>query len=602
MTSGPLIDPARLEWMSGELAALARRVDGIGAELNMLGNQLRHTPPVPGYAPPPPGAWPQPAPQPVPPRPWPPTQPVVRRPPWWQREGVVSRLLAVAGAGVTLVGVVLLLVLAAQAGLFGPAVRVGAGAALSAALVCIGQRVRTRPGGNVGGIAMAATGFAGGYLDVVAMTVFYGWLAAPVGLAIALAIAACGMALAVSWRSQWLAVLVLCGVAVLAPALTDGITIPLIAFLAVLQFGCAPVQLLRDWSYVHIARTAPVVIALLLALGEHLINGGTEHRVALLVACIVVAAIGAVSGVAATRRVATDVTASTMLAISALPLLGSPVLVDHQVTVAVQGLLAAAMLGLGAYSKLASHIRIAAAVAGLALLNVCVVVTRAETLPIALFAVSVAFLAVSFQQRARGAYFMGLAFALGGMVAYLDAVAPDALVTADRAAAVLGVSTILASLLGVGALALLVRQALHLGLVARANAEAVCLPAAIAGLYAASAAIIAACVAVGGTDGFTVGHCLATIVWMLVGIAMVLWSQRTAANAHAALGTGLALVAAAVAKLFLFDLATLDGLLRAGAFLAVGLLLLAAGTRYARSLASRGDRKVSSDSAASATR
>lgn len=46
----------------------------------------------------------------------------------------------------------------------------------------------------------------------------------------------------------------------------------------------------------------------------------------------------------------------------------------------------------------------------------------------------------------------------------------------------------------------------------------------------------------------------------------------------------LVIVAAAVAKLFLFDLAALDGLFRVIAFIVVGLLLLTLGVVYAQSL------------------
>ncbi len=64
----------------------------------------------------------------------PPTYPVAApRQPWWQRDGVISRLLAAAGVAVTLIGVVMLLVLAAQAGFFGPPLRVLGGALLSGA-------------------------------------------------------------------------------------------------------------------------------------------------------------------------------------------------------------------------------------------------------------------------------------------------------------------------------------------------------------------------------------------------------------------------------------------------------------------------------------
>ena len=50
---------------------------------------------------------------------------------------------------------------------------------------------------------------------------------------------------------------------------------------------------------------------------------------------------------------------------------------------------------------------------------------------------------------------------------------------------------------------------------------------------------------------------------------------------------GLALTAAATAKLFLFDLATLNGIFRVAAFIVVGLVLLGMGAGYARSLADR---------------
>jgi uncharacterized membrane protein len=49
--------------------------------------------------------------------------------------------------------------------------------------------------------------------------------------------------------------------------------------------------------------------------------------------------------------------------------------------------------------------------------------------------------------------------------------------------------------------------------------------------------------------------------------------------------TGLVLVAAAVAKLVLFDLVALDGIIRVAAFLGAGLVLLAAGARYSRMVA-----------------
>jgi uncharacterized membrane protein len=51
---------------------------------------------------------------------------------------------------------------------------------------------------------------------------------------------------------------------------------------------------------------------------------------------------------------------------------------------------------------------------------------------------------------------------------------------------------------------------------------------------------------------------------------------------------GPALTAAATAKLFLFDLATLDRIFRVAAFVVVGRVLLSMGAGYARSLAQQG--------------
>jgi uncharacterized membrane protein len=62
------------------------------------------------------------------------------------------------------------------------------------------------------------------------------------------------------------------------------------------------------------------------------------------------------------------------------------------------------------------------------------------------------------------------------------------------------------------------------------------------------------------------------------------------------------LVAAAVAKLVLFDLVALDGIARVAAFLGAGLVLLAAGTRYARMVAEASARDPESAPSAAESR
>ena len=125
---------------------------------------------------------------------------------------------------VTLVGVALLLVLAAQAGILRPEVRVVAGAGLAAGLVAAGWRLNRRPGGRVGTIALAATGIATAYIDVIAITTIYGWASAPIGLVLAAVVAVAGLLLARRWDAEHLGLLVLVPLIGIAPVVADGFT------------------------------------------------------------------------------------------------------------------------------------------------------------------------------------------------------------------------------------------------------------------------------------------------------------------------------------------------------------------------------------------
>ncbi|HET6259996.1 MAG TPA: DUF2339 domain-containing protein, partial [Pseudonocardia sp.] len=81
--------------------------------------------------------------------------------------------------------------------------------------------------------------------------------------------------------------------------------------------------------------------------------------------------------------------------------------------------------------------------------------------------------------------------------------------------------------------------------------------------------------------GFTGGHAVVTVSWTIAALVLLARGISRAALRI----TGLVLVTAAVAKLVLFDLVALDGLARVAAFLGAGLVLLVAGTRYARLVA-----------------
>ncbi|MFD6449134.1 DUF2339 domain-containing protein [Nocardia sp. NPDC060220] len=550
------------------------------------------------------------------------------RVPWWQREGVISRVLAVAGVGVTLVGVLMLLVLAAQAGFFGPIARVVAGAGLSVVLVGLGWRVFGRPGGRVGAIALVATGIAGMYLDVVAVTGYYRWVPGGVGLAVALVVALIGVGIAVRWQSQPLAVGVVVGAAVLSPALTTELM--LLGFLVVLQAAGVPVQMRRDWPVLHVARTVPVVLAVLGMVAfsgiEGVISGSeAQQRQGLLVAAIACAVVGLVGALLTVRRRHDDITASITIALTALPVLAVAVLFDRMVSASITAALAAVLLGLAATAviprltgvvpaatpprpanapdaedvrpvavlRIARHTALVAGLTGaVALSQTCVAATSGHPrlLPTMLFAAGLGFLAVAAVSRTRVAAGLGIAFALLGGLVMLATATPETLALQGLAERELDVATAVAAVVGLGVAAMVAWTVPRLP---RCDDPAlvtgVWIAVSIAGLYYVLVAAVSLGVSLGGADGFIVGHSLATIVWMVVATGSLFYGLRRLASSPAVakvcLVSGLLVAAAALAKLFLFDLATLSGLVRVTAFLAVGILLLLTGTRYARAFA-----------------
>ena len=104
-------------------------------------------------------------------------------------------------------------------------------------------------------------------------------------------------------------------------------------------------------------------------------------------------------------------------------------------------------------------------------------------------------------------------------------------------------------------------------------------------IYAVTSFTVTAGVLIGGERGFFAGHMAATICWIAMAAALFGYAARLPrAHRSVPIGGGLGLVAAAMAKLFLFDLGTLDGIFRVAVFIVVGLILLGMGAGYARLL------------------
>src|SRR4029077_13858589 len=305
-----------------------------------------YVPPVMPYAPPPAPYWPQQyayVPRPTPPPP-PMTMPAPPTPRPERSEGWIGKVLAVAGVAVTLIGVVLLLVLAAQAGILRPEIRVGAGALLAGALVAAAAWLYARAGGGVGAIALAATGIAAAYMDVIAVTTIYDWVPAPAGLAVATVIGGGGLTLPRRWDSQHLGLLVRAPLIGLAPVVTDGITLLLVGFMLTISAASLPVQLGKDWIWLHAARIAAPPLPLLVALAAVYLD--SRHDLWLAGACGIAALLAIISALILLPRTGNRAAMALLTAAGVVPVLCVSLAVDRAIAALMAAALSAALLAI----------------------------------------------------------------------------------------------------------------------------------------------------------------------------------------------------------------------------------------------------------------
>lgn len=181
---------------------------------------------------------------------------------------------------------------------------------------------------------------------------------------------------------------------------------------------------------------------------------------------------------------------------------------------------------------------------------------------------------------------MACGFAVVGGGLYLSYAPPSALVRATEVSPAAAVSTLVASVL-LTACAVAVVWSWDGEDVDDEAVRVMWAGSAAVIIYAVTAFTVTAGVLIGGPGGgFFAGHMAATICWIAMAAALFIYAaRRLRIQRSLPIGGGLALVAAAMAKLFLFDLGTLDGIFRVVVFIVVGLVLLGMGSGYARLLA-----------------
>lgn len=82
--------------------------------------------------------------------------------------------------------------------------------------------------------------------------------------------------------------------------------------------------------------------------------------------------------------------------------------------------------------------------------------------------------------------------------------------------------------------------------------------------------------------GFYGGHAVATALWTAIAALLMTTVASRVSDRGLMVRIGLALVAVAIAKLFLFDLSALSGLFRVVAFVVTGVIVLVLGAAVAR--------------------
>ena len=608
--STPHRDRDPLGALAGELAAIGRRLDHMAAELERMrppSAAAAMAPPVPHYAPPPPPAH-HAAPGYAPPAGHHPAGPFAPgpagapgRPPWQPERGPRpprpsladraaaiggARLLAWTGAALTLLGVVMFLALAVSRGWFEPPVRVGAGAALGLGLIGLGWWLHRRESARIGAVAVAATGFATLYLVIAGATAVYGYLHRYPAVGVALLVAVAGLGLADRWRSRWLANGVSLGALALAPLLTGGWL--LVALALAMSVAALPVVLRRRWADLALlvgglsALYASIVCGLSAAAPAS--TGLRGEAIGLALATLVV---GLVSAGAAARRIPPAATAALLPAAS-LPALVTGIVLEGWSGAALVGAAGLALAAVAAVPWLRGAPRLTAMTSALvALFTATLLAFDGSTLTLVILGQALVAAVLGRALRSRFATAVAAALFLPGLLMALVADAPVADLVQRRYLLDAGDWLPPGDLLvAAGVSALVIAVALMLLAACAgfdwARSDAGTAPVwatlGVIVLYGVTGLVVNLALLVDTRDGFTAGHALVTVSWTIA--ALVLLARGISRPALRV--AGMALVAAAVAKLVLFDLGALDGVARVAAFIGAGLVLLAAGSRYAR--------------------
>ncbi|WP_036925248.1 DUF2339 domain-containing protein [Acidipropionibacterium thoenii] len=531
-------------------------------------------------------------------------------------------VIGAVGAAVLLAGVVMLLVLAAQHGYFGPSARVLACGGLAVALVIAGLLVRRRQHDNVGAVVLAGAGLAAGYLDITAMT----WLMdVPVRAAVVAAglLALAGLALSWWWGAELLGVIATLGALILVPAVSAGDPLTSATFLLLLTAVTMPASWRDGWHLLLACRVLPTAIYLSGLMGA--MHTGDPRSDLLRTGAVVCAAIPFVDWwllpPMARRLSRLGGSGPTARTVQAHGLTVVPLVLPLWVAAATSQGWWAVVLAVPLAVVAAVHwylVEEPAMVAGctvataMAALAVPIAALNGDSMWICLAVLCLAFLGIHRLTGQLAAMVVGCAIAALLLVDALPRVLghyrSESVSAAGLAAATGLVETaaIVAALLAIGAVvpgrvgdpaaagAMPSGGAVYSGGAVHSAGGAQVRAGWIVAAVASACLLLRAPVAdttdalailAGHPDGApTVGRGLSTLCAAVIITVLLMRSRGAGRDAATRRVSGYVLMGLVVTKLFLHDLVNLDGVVRVIAFIGVGLLMLLLATAYSRSI------------------
>ena len=497
--------------------------------------------------------------------------------------------LAWAGGVVTLLGIVFFFAMAIHRGWVTPEMRVLLGAVASGGLIAVAHILRGKFQSMPAALAAAGAGIAGLLAAVVASTRMYEFVADPVGLSIALAIAGGGVVLASRWDAEPIAAFGLAGAAFSAPIIAGDITAAGTWFVLVALAGSVAVAVAHRWSTPLIATTVVGLPQLIGVIGNARLEGADRGAALILAgtAWLILTGVGALWQ----RRSATP----TVLDKLTLPALGAGLatlvfaflaLLDRDVPGVdpqAVGFLALGAVYLGsalAASRYHSDSPLLPILGALGFAMEAVGLGEVlggpgRVLAFAAQAGVLTWLAGRLgERRLRFVALADVAIATG----FALALAPPTHLFTENLAALSGALASVAVAAALGFLAWTSRE--------DNERNALSSVSGVGALHALGMSILA--LVQHGQDGspgaiqgaFQRGQMAISIILGLIGLtALVLGVQRSRTDVRIG---GVTVLAISLAKLFLYDLQTLDALTRALAFFLVGGALLAGGAVLGR--------------------